>query len=315
MSRLSYLLLTLCIGIAPLQRPVHAATTALEAAPADDMARAEKLYLDGKAKFEIAEYLEALRLWQEAYGLIPDSEDVRPIKNDLVYNMAKAQVKAYAVDHDVARLRKAKLLFEQYLGEHQSLHGDSEAAVKEREEVKAQLAEVERLLEEQGNASAAAPVEGPVDPEAAPPEEPSAADEDEDDDDFDFDLDAVLDANPDLKAEHKKGRDMLIAGSVVTGVGIIGLLAGAAAIGAAVSFDDMGNADGARNATNLAIAAGAFGGVAFVSGAVVLGLGIPRVVKAKKKAKQRAMEQRGAEVGFAPWLSPTGGGAVAVMRF
>ena len=108
---------------------------------------------------------------------------------------------------------------------------------------------------------------------------------------------------------------MLIAGSVVTGVGIIGLLAGAAAIGAAVSFDDMGNADGARNATNLAIAAGAFGGVAFVSGAVVLGLGIPRVVKAKKKAKQRAMEQRGAEVGFAPWLSPTGGGAVAVMRF
>ncbi len=314
MSRLPYLLLTVCIGFAPLQRPAHAATTALSAAPADDMARAEKLYLDGKAKFEIAEYLEALRLWQEAYGLIPDSEDVRPIKNDLVYNMAKAQVKAYAVDHDVARLRKAKLLFEQYLGEHQSLHGDSEAAVKEREEVKAQLVEVEGLLEEQGSAT---PAEGPapVDPDAAPPEDPAAEDDEDEDEDDDFDLDAVLDANPDLKAEHKKGRDMIIAGSVVTGVGVLGLLAGAASIGAAVTFNEMGNTDGSKNATNLAIAAGAFGGVAFVSGAVVLGLGIPRVIKAKKKAKQRAEEQRAAEVGFAPWMSPTGGGAVAVMRF
>lgn len=320
MSRLPYLLLTVCIGLAPVH-PAHAVAHA--AAPArDDMGRAEQLYLEGKEKFEIAEYIEALRLWQEAYGLVPDTKDARPIKNDLIYNMAKAQVKAHAVDNDVARLRKAKLLFEQYLGEHESLHGKSKAAVKEREEVAAQLAEVEKLLENPSAGPAAVGV-APGDPDAAPPGDPSAAppgdpseaggdgDEDEDEDEDDFDLDAALDADPELAKEYKQGRDMVIAGSVVLGVGLFSLLVAAGGVGAAINFDNMGETDRAQRLTYASIGVGAFGGVATISGAVVLGLGIPRLVRAKKRAQRQSAFQPS----FTPYFTRGGAGAVATIRF
>ncbi|MEE9384021.1 MAG: hypothetical protein V3V08_11475 [Nannocystaceae bacterium] len=99
--------------------------------PDESMREAETLYRHGKAKFETAEYQEALLYWKRAYGLLPDTEAASVIRHPLVYNISEAEVQAYEVTRNIAHLRKARILLEDYLATHAALHGEGEDATAE----------------------------------------------------------------------------------------------------------------------------------------------------------------------------------------
>lgn len=154
----------------------HASTTVISSisAPAKaseaDIKRAEALYKQGKAKFETAEYQEALALWKQAYEMLPDTPETRPIRHALVYNISEAEVQAYEVTKNIAHLRKAKILLQDYLTEHEALHGAGEAAVKERSGARARLKDVSDKL---SLAEAAGETATPID-DTPPATEPAA---------------------------------------------------------------------------------------------------------------------------------------------
>lgn len=133
------------IGLAParvLAAP-DAAATAPEPAPATDLTEAQRLYEDGRAAYDTFNYDVAINLWTTALARLPQTPEAGGVRNALVYNLASAQLKAYALDKDVIRLKRARLLLESYLEqEHQA--GAADPADVER--VEAQMAEIDAEL-------------------------------------------------------------------------------------------------------------------------------------------------------------------------
>ncbi len=230
------------------------------AAPADAAALrdAEALYKRGRASFETANYLEAIELWEEAYGMVADVPENAAIKAALIFNIAAAQEKAYDIDTNLTHLRQAEVLMETYARSVPSLYGDEAEAEAELEKIEARLAELRQRIEEAESAV----------PQTDPAPDPA---------------DTVIEPTfePDPRA-----KPLIIAGAVTAGLGVVGLglMAGGLAMGSSanelgqdVSLEDRrAQFDRGRTGNTLAYVGGAAGGVLLVTGAVLLGIGLKK---------------------------------------
>ncbi len=112
-------LLGLAVVIATGERSAFAAppeaTTTAEAPVDPAMAEAEGLYEEGLICYETVDYDCAIERWQRAYGKARAIEGAGTVRNAIVYNIARAQEKAYAQDKDVLRLKKARDLMQRYI--------------------------------------------------------------------------------------------------------------------------------------------------------------------------------------------------------
>ena len=101
----------------PAAAPTAAAKSegASPTAKGADMDEVKRVYGEGKAKYATKDYDGAIADWTRALGMLPETDENLEVRNDLVYNVATAQEKAYEIDKDVTRLRKAKALLEDFL--------------------------------------------------------------------------------------------------------------------------------------------------------------------------------------------------------
>jgi tetratricopeptide (TPR) repeat protein len=120
------------------------------------LASAQTLYAEGLTHYETLDYDLAIASWKDALDRLRNAERDTPEKVDavtaartaIVYNIARAQQRAFDQDHDVARLKKAKGLLELYVRELQEA-GVTDAAelstANERiAEIAAQIEDAER---------------------------------------------------------------------------------------------------------------------------------------------------------------------------
>lgn len=262
-------LLSVSCLVASLGLPRVAAAgpaTAPEAAEPDaELRQAQELYDRGKVKFDTTHYDEAIDLWTQAYGILSDTPENAPIKAAIIFNLATAQERAFAIDKDVTHLRRALVLMEQYARSIPDLYDDGEEAEQETARIEERLAEVRAKLEE-------AEATGDVPPETTPTDDPPR------------------DPTPpqDRPPPDGKARAFVIAGATLTGVGVLGLgvMAGGLAIGRASNdISDLDPTDlearrdrfdRGRAGNVMAYVSGALGGAALVTGAVLLGVGLKR---------------------------------------
>lgn len=96
----------------------QAAPPAESGAPdAEVVADAERMYRIGEAHFAAADYAAAIETWTAVLSHLPNTEAVRPIRLDLLYNIASAHEQEFEVDANPRHLRQAMVLFERYVEE------------------------------------------------------------------------------------------------------------------------------------------------------------------------------------------------------
>lgn len=246
--------------------PAEAAppTAVPSATPAEDsedpLVRARALYDSGEARFATADFLGAIEDWTEAFKIVPDSTDAARIKALLIYNIATARERAHEVTGDVAHLRQAKILLEDYAASIPALFGDTPAAADERGKVTERLNTITRAIEAADRSKRKDRNNGPRDDR---PDDPSK--------------------------QGPGNRKALIgagAAALVLGVGGLGMMAGGLAMGK--NANDLGDLDPediegrrdqfdrGRTGNTLAIAGGVVGGALTITGAVLVGIGASR---------------------------------------
>lgn len=218
--------------------------------PASDeetpLQRAEQLFRRGVTRYETAEYDEAIVLWTEAYGILDPTRENRAIRNDLVYNIARAQVEAYRIDHDARRLRQAKQLLERYVEVYRELSEGDDTSRKEILQAETKIADIDAML-------------GDAEADAKRREE-------------------ERDRAPATDAARKQARALVISGAVVTSLGVVGLGVAFAGIGIGVKADKDFEDDPAQREhhrergrqANVLIATGTSIGVAFLAAGIAL---------------------------------------------
>ncbi|MFO0634202.1 MAG: hypothetical protein U0168_15250 [Nannocystaceae bacterium] len=247
-------------------------------ASAVDLAEVKRVYGEGKAKYETKDYDGAIADWTHALGMLPETESNLEVRNDLVYNIATAQEKAFDIDQDVTRLRKAKALLQDFLKNYKLLYRPDERTIEEFKRVNDRIAQLDQRIAEaeKKNAPSLYGVEN------AEKKRRDAA------------MAQVLQSDPELAKQYRSGRSMIIGGSISLGVGGLLLLGALAFVGSAEDRP-------------LTISLAAVGGAAVVGGSVLLGVGVPR--------RRRAKETAAARVVFTPTLVPRtarGGGFAGV---
>jgi hypothetical protein len=230
-----------------------------------DLEQARKLYYEGETRFELHDYQGAIDKWTEAYGSLPDNEQTARHKNDLAYNIALAHIRVYDIDNDVAHLRLAQRLLTEYVERFKEIHDPTDDNKHDYAEAKGQLQQLEQKI-----AAATAGGQSASPPEQPPPN-PAV--------DRRRQYKLLLSDDP----EYRSGRGMTVGGAVLVGVGGPILIISLSLIPAADGV--VGPAIGS-----------AVGGALAVSGIALLGVGVPRM----KRAKRRAWEQSGVDVGLLP---------------
>lgn len=103
----------------------------------DPALEARQLFAEGSSKYELGDCQGAIEVWERAYELLP-----LELRGQLQVPLANAHVCAYEGDDDAEHLRRAQVLFGDYLG---SLDAADEAT---RLEVESMLAQVNDTLAE-----------------------------------------------------------------------------------------------------------------------------------------------------------------------
>jgi tetratricopeptide (TPR) repeat protein len=315
-------LLALTVSAASL--PLSPVALAAAPAKADKQAleEASALYKQGKTKFEMAEYEAAIELWKEAYAKLPDSDDARAIKTDLVYNISEAQIRAYEIGRDPTHLRKARVLLADYLRNHEALYGNQPDAVKERAAAQQRLEEVDQMLESApasgppgsgtdatGDAeSDAGAKEAELTPEQKARREEEAAKRAR--------LEQIQN-DPELRAQDKAAQKRIVTGAVLGGIGLT------FAVGAYFTFsyygttlsptiDPLTGLEVEADPANGALVAGLVLGVA---GLGLLGAGAGLFGTGMKKRKELRTPAGSAQAFVSPWAARGSGGATVLVRF
>ncbi|MEM9457863.1 MAG: hypothetical protein AAGF11_27030 [Myxococcota bacterium] len=253
-------------AMATMATPAPSTPTEADEPPARSptVDEARRLYTQGRAKFETADYKAAIEQWTEAYALVLDAEDDTKTRVLLLYNIATAREKAFEVSQDPTELRQAKILLNNFERSIPALYGEGPQANEERRKVQERLAEIEARLaayeQEQGGAEPA-----PVEP---PPSEPEPEPE------------------PEPDPGPPAGRGLVIGGAVAAGLGVAGFGLMAAGLGMGARANDLSDLDPddidgrrtqfdrGRTGNALGLTGGITGGVLVVTGAVLLGLGL-----------------------------------------
>lgn len=247
---------------------------------------ARSLYQKGKAKFETYDYEGAIEDWTEAYATLDETPRNREIRNNLVYNIALAQEKAFDLDGDVAHLRQAKALLEKYLSEYETLYKDAPDGDAEIEKVRTRIAEIDARIAEQAGAEAPTePTEQPAVPAVPPPADSVNANAKK--------INLLLKTDPDIAPRYKSGRGMRGGGIAMVVVGGV----------ASFAWFGVRNPDARIGAA--------------VVGSIGLGLvagGIPLIIFGHRK-RRSAIEDAYRRVGVTPTASRHGGGFSISGRF
>lgn len=171
----------LALGLAPVLAPVPA----MAYAPAEeDTQAAREAYAEGEKAYRLGKFEEAAVAFERAYelsGLLPD----------ILYNIGLSHLRWYDVDPDIAHLRKARVVFQNYVIEIQK-----NPELGDLEEAEALITQIDEKL---AAAEAAAQED---DPGAGP------------------DTDVPIDYGPD------PGKKLRLGGSVAMGVGGAMIVAG-----------------------------------------------------------------------------------------
>jgi hypothetical protein len=247
------------------------------------MDEVKQLYEEGKAKFDTYDYKGAVELWTKAYAKLPATEESREIRNNLAYNIATAQEKSFDLDGDVTHLRQARALLVKYVDEYKTIYRPTPEGRAEVKRVQERIAGLDaRIAQAEGGGAATQP-QPTAQPQPAAPPAPTYVD--------------ILKSDPELSHQYRKGRGMIIGGSVMIATGGASVL-----VALAIGVGPGSAGDGFS--TPAAITFGVIGLGLAAGGAVLVGLGVPKRKKAVAAAKQKAA---------APSVSFTGTGLS--MRF
>jgi hypothetical protein len=303
-------LLLALVGPASSGKPTGGGKAAASAQPGP-LQQVSELAKSAQARYETADYAGAIELWTQAYDLLPDAPEYASQRSVLAYQIGQACLEAYAIDPQVAYLRKADRLFAGYLqtidpqdtetvAEIEGRLTDIRAKIAESERLAAERAERERLAAER--AAAVADVAAKPDPEIEQARQAELA--------------ARRTA---AERDAKRWRRISIAGGATTAVGAAMLAVMAYGLARGAKIDDRGDAkvadgdpDSAElhtllgqglTANRLAIAGGVLGGVLIATGVALVSAGVVRERRARKN------------LALAPTWLPGGAGVTFAARF
>jgi hypothetical protein len=138
---------TVAAAPAPGPAPVAPAVPS-ELGPKERFERAKALFSQGKKSFELAEFDAAIESFEGAYALLSDAEsaDYDEILVQVKYNLAVVCERSYDVTPEVERLRKARVMFQNY-DRDMSRTDPKWAGSKEQQELRTHVQELEKRVE------------------------------------------------------------------------------------------------------------------------------------------------------------------------
>jgi hypothetical protein len=275
------------------------------------MQKVAELAQSAQTRYETADYAGAIELWTKAYDLLPGDPEYTSQRNLLAYQIGQACLEAYAIDPQVAYLRKADRLLSGYLQAIDPQDTETAAEIDGRlKEIRGKIGEHERLEAERLGREREEAERAREAAEAARRPDPA--------------VEAARQAEAERRrkaaeAEKKLGRRLSIAGGVGVGVGVSLLAVMGYGLGRGANLDDDGDAEVATgmpdqaalqdfldkglSANRLAAATGAIGGVLLVTGVALLATGVSKEKRARKA------------LALAPTWLPGGGGLALTGRF
>lgn len=246
-----------------------AASPATEPDPVDPISQAKAWHLEADAKYNTADYEGAITAWQKAFAALPRGGEANVYRSAILYNIAAAREKLFALRGDVEHLKQAKILLEQFEASiDESYPPGAEEAAQERARVQEKIAAIDAQI---------AASEAAREPDPAPPTGPTT--------------EPAVDApTSDAPATRSKpsARTYFIVGGVLSGLGVA---AGAGMVAALVvgrrandldGLDDRDFAgreaqfDRGRRANTAAFATGTFGAVLLAAGVAMIVVGAKR---------------------------------------
>ena len=305
--------LTVAVGLAAptslLPSTALAVAPAASASDGKNLDEARKLYDEGKSFFDTSQFEKAADIWTRAYGKVPD--DAPGVKNAMVYNIATAQEKAYAMDKDIVHLRQAEQLLRTYVENYKRMYKKTPETKAEVDKANERIRELQQQIKDAENGVAPTPPPPGPEPEQPTPTDArygsgavdgiqwstgSTAEVDEE----------ALAENRRLSTEAKKADTMVIAGYVVGSIGLFFLLVGASGLGAGAAVDDNTEetAGAARTSRGVGYGGLALGVAGVAAGATLLGVGF---------SKRKKVQARQVRVG--PQMGPRSAGLGISGRF
>jgi hypothetical protein len=239
-----------------------------EAEPSVDLSAAQRLFDEGLARYESADYEGAIEVFtlalSEVRGQGVDDFQVRGL---LLFNIGRAHVRAWEIDGDVEHLRQAKKILEGFLEQANSQEYAGTIDADTLAEAEQQLVDIDRALAE-----------------PAPGDEPDP-------------VDPVGPADTPGDPQQAKRHRAVGIGLTVSGVGLIGAGVGFLVLGSSFGARAQAMVDDYPEQTPSVLAQGedfvagarrkgsawmAGGAVAATLGVVGLAIGIQQLVKAKR---------------------------------
>lgn len=269
--------IALALAPAPTFAAAHtepaAASPATESDPVDPISQAKAWHLEADAKYNTADYEGAITAWQKAFAALPRTGEANVYRSAILYNIAAAREKLFALRGDVEHLKQAKILLEQFEASiDDSYPPGAEEAAQERARVQEKIAAIDAQIAAQIAASQAAREPDPA-PPTGPTTEPVA--------------DAPTSDAPTTRSKPS-ARTYFIVGGVLSGLGVA---AGAGMVAALVvgrrandldGLDDRDFAgreaqfDRGRRANTAAFATGTLGAVLLAAGVAMIVVGAKR---------------------------------------
>lgn len=119
-----------------------------ELTPEESFAEAKRLFKAGKKAFELAEFESAIESFKGAYELLRDAEssEYDSIRIQVAYNLAVVYERSYDVTPKVERLRKARVMFQNY-DKDMSRTDPAWAGSKDQTELRTHIDEIEARVE------------------------------------------------------------------------------------------------------------------------------------------------------------------------
>jgi hypothetical protein len=254
-----------------------ATVEALPPVEADPLAAAKEHHAEGQARFDAANYTGAIDSWTAALKALPSNDDrSAPYRPYVLYNIAAAREKLFAIHGDVSQLRQAKILLERFDASIDEVYADKpETAETERKRVREKIAALDaRIAEHEGKSTT------PTDPVPTTEPEPTNTD--------------VTPTNTDgPQKPDKSAVGLTVGGGVMIGIGLAALGGFVASMVISKQSNDISDLDPddtqgradqfakGERANNAAIAMGILSPLFLAGGVAMLVVGAKRAKKNK----------------------------------